>query len=63
MVICMFFYPDFNWTWYAIEFDGKYTFFGLVDGFEEELRVLYPIRTAVKQRQIMTTVSCGFFCA
>ncbi len=32
-----FFYPDFSWTWYAIEFDGEDTFFGLVDGFEKEL--------------------------
>jgi hypothetical protein len=37
MVICKFFYPDFSWTWYAIEFDGKDLFYGLVDGFEEEL--------------------------
>jgi len=37
MVICKFFYPDFSWTWYAIEFDGKDTFYGLVAGFEEEL--------------------------
>lgn len=37
MVICKFFYPDFDWTWYAIEFDGKDTFYGLVDGVEEEL--------------------------
>ena len=37
MVICKFFYPGFNWTWYAIEFDGKDLFFGLVDGFEVEL--------------------------
>lgn len=37
MVICKFFYPDFSWTWYVIEFDGKDTFFGLVDGDEEEL--------------------------
>jgi hypothetical protein len=37
MVICKFFYPDFDWTWYAIEFDGKDTFYGLVDGIEEEL--------------------------
>ena len=27
--------PD--WTWYATEFDGKDTFFGLVQGIEEEL--------------------------
>lgn len=26
-----------NWTWYASEFDGKDTFFGLVTGFEIEL--------------------------
>ena len=32
-----FFYPDFSWTWYATEFDGKDLFFGLVDGFEREL--------------------------
>ena len=37
MVICKFFYPDFGWTWYAIEFDGKDTFYGLVDGDEKEL--------------------------
>ena len=37
MIICKFFYPDFSWTWYPIEFDGKDTFYGLVDGFEEEL--------------------------
>ena len=37
MIRCKFFYPDFNWTWYAIEFDGKDHFFGLVDGFEKEL--------------------------
>lgn len=37
MVICKFFYPDFSWTWYAIEFDGDDLFFGLVAGFENEL--------------------------
>lgn len=37
LVICKFFYPDFSWTWYAIEFDGKDTFFGYVVGFECEL--------------------------
>lgn len=37
MIQCKFFTPDSNWTWYAIEFDGIDTFFGLVDGFEEEL--------------------------
>lgn len=32
-----FFTPDSNWTWYATEFDGQDTFFGLVKGFETEL--------------------------
>lgn len=32
-----FFTPDSNWTFYASEFDGEDTFFGLVDGFEKEL--------------------------
>ena len=32
-----FFCPWSNWTWYAAEFDGTDTFFGLVDGFEKEL--------------------------
>ena len=31
-----FFTPDSDWTWYASEFDGEDTFFGLVDGFEAE---------------------------
>jgi hypothetical protein len=29
--------PGSYWTWYASEFDGKDTFFGLVAGFEVEL--------------------------
>ena len=37
LVICKFFYPDFSWTWYAIEYDGKDIFFGYVAGFECEL--------------------------
>ena len=36
LVIVKFFYPDFSWTWYAIEFDGRDVFYGLVDGFEVE---------------------------
>ena len=32
-----YFTPDSNWTWYATEFDGQDTFFGLVNGFELEL--------------------------
>ena len=38
--IAKYFTPDSNWTWYATEFDGKDTFFGLVDGFEKELGYL-----------------------
>ena len=37
LAIVKFFTPDSNWTWYASEFDGKDTFFGLVIGFETEL--------------------------
>lgn len=32
-----FFTPDSNWTFYATEFDGHDTFFGLVDGHYKEL--------------------------
>lgn len=32
-----FFTPDSNWTWYASEFDGEDTFFGLIQGQFEEL--------------------------
>ncbi len=37
MVQCKFFYPDFHWTWYGIEFDGEDLFFGFVDGDFAEL--------------------------
>lgn len=36
VAIVKFFYPDFSWTWYGIEFDGQDIFYGLVDGFERE---------------------------
>ena len=32
-----FFTPDGQWTWYGIEFDGEDTFFGYVEGLENEL--------------------------
>jgi hypothetical protein len=32
MVWVKFFYPDFSWTWYGIEFDGKDFFYGYVEG-------------------------------
>ena len=31
-----FFTPTSNWTWYASEFDGEDTFFGYVEGMENE---------------------------
>jgi hypothetical protein len=37
VAVCKFFTPDSSWTWYATEFDGEDTFFGLVSGLEEEL--------------------------
>ena len=37
VVQCKFFYPDFHWTWYGIEFDGEDLFFGFVDGDFAEL--------------------------
>lgn len=36
-IVVKFFDPTGSWTWYASEFDGEDTFFGLVDGFEKEL--------------------------
>lgn len=38
-VVCKFFTPDSNWTWYVYageEQDGDWMFFGLVHGFEKE---------------------------
>ena len=35
--VVKFFCPWSSWTWYAAEFDGEDTFFGLVEGFEKEL--------------------------
>jgi len=37
IAIVKFFHPFSNWTWYATEFDGTDTFFGLVNGHESEL--------------------------
>ena len=37
MLVCKFFHPRSNWTWYAIEFDGDDMFFGLVEGYFTEL--------------------------
>ena len=32
-----YFTPSAQWSWFATEFDGDDTFFGLVEGFEKEL--------------------------
>jgi hypothetical protein len=37
IVYVKFFTPDSNWTWWATEFDGEDTFFGLVEGHCKEL--------------------------
>lgn len=37
MVLCHFFFPDFHWDWYGIEFDGADIFFGFVNGDFPEL--------------------------
>jgi hypothetical protein len=37
MVQCKFFFPDFGWTWYAIEYDGQDVCYGFVDGDFPEL--------------------------
>ena len=37
VVRAKFFYPDFSWTWFAIEFDGEDTCYGYVDGDFPEL--------------------------
>ena len=37
IVYVKFFNPNSDWTWYVTEFDGEDLFFGLVQGFEEEL--------------------------
>ena len=34
---CKFFTPDSGFTWWALEWDGEDTFFGLVDGQFKEL--------------------------
>jgi hypothetical protein len=36
-VFVKFFTPDSSWSWFATEFDGDDTFFGLVAGHETEL--------------------------
>jgi len=35
-IVCKFFSPFNGWRWYATEFDGEDTFFGVVVGWETE---------------------------
>ena len=37
VALVKYFTPSSSWTWYASEFDGEDTFFGLVDGQFKEL--------------------------
>lgn len=37
LAVVKFFSPYTGWKWYATEFDGEDTFFGWVQGFENEL--------------------------
>ena len=37
LVVCKFFTPDSDWTWYAVEFDGLDSFIGYVVGHVAEL--------------------------
>ncbi len=37
VALAKFFTPWTSWTWYATEYDGEDTFFGMVDGLEREL--------------------------
>ncbi|HFC12985.1 MAG TPA: DUF2958 domain-containing protein [Anaerolineae bacterium] len=37
IIVCKFFDPCSQWTWYATEFDGNDTFFGYVVGSAKEL--------------------------
>ena len=37
VAVVKFFTPDSSWTFWATEYDGEDTFFGLVDGHEKEL--------------------------
>lgn len=37
-IVCKFFHPFSDWTWYATEYDPEERmFFGRVDGFESEM--------------------------
>jgi len=67
-VIVKFFTPDSNWTWYATEFDGEDTFFGLVIGHETELgyfslrelqSVRGPMGLPIERDRYLGTITVG----
>ena len=49
VAVVKFFYPDFSWTWYGIEFDGKDIFYGYVKGFENEFGT-FSLRELLENR-------------
>jgi hypothetical protein len=61
LVRAKFFYPDFSWTWYAIEFDGDDLFFGLVDGFERELGYFRLSELMANRGKFGMEIECDLF--
>jgi hypothetical protein len=57
-----FFMPGTGWTWYATEFDGVSTFFGLVIGHEMELGYfsLTELETVRNQMGLLAERDRGF---
>jgi hypothetical protein len=49
LAVVKFFYPDFSWTWYGIEFDGSDIFYGLVDGDVKEFGT-FSLRELMENR-------------
>jgi hypothetical protein len=56
LVIVKFFYPDFSWTWYGIEFDGKDMFYGYVDGDFPELGYFFLTELKCNRGKLGCTV-------
>lgn len=67
-VVVKFFTPDGNWTWYATEFDGEDTFYGLVCGHVAELgyfslselrSVKGPLGLAIERDRHLGSITVG----
>ena len=54
-----FFIPDSNWTWYASEFDGEDTFYGLVVGHEIE-PAYFSLSSRSFNKEIVSSRSLAF---